>query len=237
MNLKKRKSKESTVRSPWEVSSLSWVFSVPGGGTKLTPHCSQRVSTASCAPVLVPLSQPRDAGRGTGGREKVCARETDRGGVRESGVTWACWRGAEPGGRERGLSSPRWGQGWRDRPGGRDSLPQARGAQGHREDPSPAHGCDLPILSQAHVTAPSLLGRFFLATHPRPGQLSRGCFPSDIQSLSQAPRTGPGPPPWGPLSTAHRAQSRMCCGFPAPSCLIHSLLGSHCSTSSLKPRS
>ena len=24
----------------------------------------------------------------------MCARETDRGGVRESGVTWACWRGA-----------------------------------------------------------------------------------------------------------------------------------------------
>lgn len=100
-------------------------------------------------------------------------------------------------------------------------------------------GCDLSILSLAHVTAPSLLGRFFLATHPRPGQLSQGCFPFNIQSLSQAPQAGPGPLPWGPLSTACRPLSAewMRCGFPALACLIHSLLGSHRSASSLKPRS
>lgn len=42
----------------------------------------------------------------------------------------------------------------------------ARGAQGNQEDPSPAQGCDLPVLSQAHVTAPSLLGRLILSGHP-----------------------------------------------------------------------
>ena len=43
-----------------------------------------------CPPLSAQGRRKRDRRK----RESVCKRETDRGGVRESGVTWACWRGA-----------------------------------------------------------------------------------------------------------------------------------------------
>ena len=147
-------------------------------------------------------------------------QERQTGGARESGMTWACWRGARGWvwGRGGGLSSPEGGRGCGTGPGD-----VARGAQGNEEDPSPAQGCDLPVLSQAHVTAPSLLGRLILSGHPPQARSALlRVFSSQHSVPKPSPMLWPRAPSMGSSEHGHRPLSAELGVLRLPPILPHS---------------